>query len=624
MNQTPQQAAAGLSREVGGLVELLAGKGQTAFSPDELPKLRQLVTGLRFEELLQAVELSRSITAAANVIEAYKSWIEVNGAASPIVFAAWFNLGVELSAAGDKANALVSYRNAIAIKGDFYQAAVNLGLQLEALGQTEEALETWKRALQPNDMRLTLLNHRGRLLEQLKRLDQSEAELRASLLTDPDQPDVIHHWVHLRQKLCLWPTLTEEIPGLSGDDLLASSGPLAALAIIDDVAGLVKITTDWMARKVPTPAAHLAPEAGYPHDKIRIGYMSSDFCMHAMSYLVAELFERHDRSRFEVYGYCSTREDGSEIRKRVIASFDHFTQVGHLTDQQLAQTIRNDEIDILVDLNGLTLGARLETIRWKPAPVQVTYLGYIGPLPLPELDYIICDDYVIPPDLAPLYHPKPLPLPVIYQANDSRPVEMPTVSRAEMGLPEDRFVFCCFSNHYKITEEIFDAWLEILKRTGDSVLWLVADNEWSCRNLTRLAEAAGIAADRLIFAGRVDHPRYLARMALPDLFLDTNPYNAGTIASDALRMGLPMVTLSGQTFSSRMAGSLLNAMGLNEGIALTIDSYIDKAVAYATQPELYRSYRERLGSGLWLKVLGDTKTFTGRFEAAMEKIVKRG
>jgi predicted O-linked N-acetylglucosamine transferase (SPINDLY family) len=205
-----------------------------------------------------------------------------------------------------------------------------------------------------------------------------------------------------------------------------------------------------------------------------------------------ELFEQHDRGRFEVYGYCSSPEDGSPIRARVIAAFDHFVPVRDLSDEAAARRIREDEIDVLIDLNGLTSGARLQILRWRPSPVQATYLGFIGPVPLPELDYMLCDDFVVPPGVASAYQPTPLYVADIYQANDSKRAIGATVSRAEAGLPEGRFVFCCFSRHYKITEEMFAGWMEILRKTGDSVLWLADDNQWSCQNLRQFATAAGI------------------------------------------------------------------------------------------------------------------------------------
>jgi predicted O-linked N-acetylglucosamine transferase (SPINDLY family) len=394
---------------------------------------------------------------------------------------------------------------------------------------------------------------------------------------------------------------------------------LAALAITDDVPTQRAIAAGWIARKTePKPA--LAPAEGYRHDRIRVGYLSSDFCSHAMSYLIAELFERHDRDRFEIHGYCASPEDGSAIRARVIAAFDHFTSVRPLSDEAAARRIRDDEIDILIDLNGLTSGGRLQILRWKPAPVQATYLGFIGPVPLPELDYLLCDDFVVPAAIAGAYQPTPLPIEGLYQANDSKRVIGAPQSRSDAGLPEDRFVFCCFSNHYKITETMFAAWMDILRQTGDAVLWLVDDNVWSRNNLRLRALVAGVDPDRLIFAGRTDPATYMARLAVADLFLDTFPYNAGTIASDVIRMGLPLLTLAGQSFASRMAARMLHAIDVDDGITETQDAYVATAVRLATDPDHYTAYRARFTESVWANSLGDIAGFTRRFEEALFRI----
>jgi predicted O-linked N-acetylglucosamine transferase (SPINDLY family) len=341
-----------------------------------------------------------------------------------------------------------------------------------------------------------------------------------------------------------------------------------------------------------------------------------------MSYLIAELFERHDRSRFEIHGYCASPDDRSAIRARVIAAFDRFTSVRTLSDEEAARRIRADEIDLLIDLNGLTSGGRLQVLRWKPAPVQATYLGFIGPVPLPELDYMLCDDFVVPPGIAAAYHPRPLPIEALYQANDSKRIVGAAMTRAEAGLPEDRFVFCCFSNHYKITEAMFAGWMDILRRTGDAVLWLVDDNQWSRQNLCLRALVAGIDPSRLIFAGRTDPASYMARLAVADLFLDTFPYNAGTIASDVIRMGLPLLTLAGRSFASRMAAGMLHAIGADDGVTHTLDDYVSAAVRLATDRHRHAAYRTRFTETAWVASLGDIAGFTRHFEATLLRMVK--
>jgi len=556
--------------------------------------------------------------------ELYRRWIVLQPASEPNLAAAWFSCGVELSTAGDPHGAIDAYRNALLTKADMYQAAVNLGLMFETVGDSDAALQTWSMAIQPDSARLPLFNNLGRLHEIRDELVEAEERLRLSLLTDPHQPDVIQHWVHVRQKMCRWPVLgVAELHGLGAQQLAVNAGPLTALALFDDIATQHRIAAVWVQRKLPDAPQRLAPVEGYAHDRIRIGYLSSDFRAHAMAFLVAELFERHDRERFEIYGYCTSEDDGSAIRQRLIAAFDHFCIVRDLSDESAARRIREDEIDILIDLNGLTSGARMGTLRWKPAPVQATYLGYIGPLPLPELDYLLCDRYVIPPDVAGSYAPAPLYIEGVYQANDTQRPIREGLTRADVGLPEDLFVFCSFANHYKITEATFRLWLTILLHTENSALWLIEDSQVSRGNLIAYAERFGVSSDRLIFTGRADPADYLARLRLADLYLDTHPYNAGTVASDVLRVGLPLLTLEGRTFVARMAGSLLAAVGMADMVASSPEEYVDKAVQLATDRKRHAELRSRLSGDAWMRSLGDIALFTQRFEAALASVVKR-
>ena len=587
---------------------------------DPTSKALRRLEAASFAELLATVGQIGDNRGDRRVIDLYRTWIALQGGTGRQLHAAWFNLGAEQSRAGDRDNAILAFRTALSLRPDFAPAAVNLGLMLEQRGEAQAALTVWEEALQGDEARIALINQRARLLEQLGHLAEAEETLRTSLAIRRDQPDVIQHWLHIRQRMCQWPVLSETIPGLSANDLMNQCGPLGALALTDKVAVQARIAGEWIARKIPPMPEHLAPPGGYRHGRVRVGYLSSDFCRHAMSYLIAELFERHDRARFETYGYCTSPDDGSDIRQRVIAAFDHFTIIKPLSDEAAARAIRADEIDILIDLNGLTTGSRLAILRWRPAPVQATWLGFIGPLPLPELDFLLCDDFVIPPEQAALYRPEPLYIAPIYQANDRKRVIGTPVSRAMARLPEDRFVLCCFSNHYKITETMFAAWMDILRRAGNTVLWLIADNVWSCRNLRMRAMVAGVDPARVLFAGRVDPAEYMARLALPDLFLDTFPYNAGTIASDAIRMGLPMVTLMGEAFASRMAGRLLHAIGATLGITETVESYVETAVTLAGEPALFAHYRSLFTESRWSSTLGDIAGFTARYEETLLRV----
>jgi predicted O-linked N-acetylglucosamine transferase (SPINDLY family) len=586
----------------------------------QLPAEAPPVDSLAFEHVVQLADRIGANRGDPAAIALYRAWIAANSGGARLLHGAWFNLGVELSRAAAPRDAMLAYRSALALKPDFHPAALNLGLLQEQAGETDAALATWDAALQPDAARTALLNQRARLLEQIGQLEQAEQTLRTSLLTDPRQPDAIQHWLHIRQKLCLWPVLADDLPGLSRADLLAQSGPLAGLALTDKVDTQRAIAAGWLARKTTPAPERLSPQAGYRHDRIRLGYLSSDFCRHAMSFLIAELFERHDRARFELYGYCASPDDGSDIRRRVLGAFDHTVPIRALSDEDAARRIRADEIDILIDLNGLTSGSRLQILRWRPAPIQATYLGFVGPVPLPELDYLFCDDFVIPPTIASAYAPTPLAIAGTYQANDGKRAIGPALSRADVGLPDDRFVFCCFSNHYKITEAMFAAWMEILRGTPDSVLWLVADHPRACANLSAAASAAGIDPARLIFAGRTDPATYMSRLRLADLFLDTFPYNAGTIASDAIRMGLPLLTLCGEAFASRMASRLLAALGAEAGISDSPGQYVEAAIRLAADRDAHAAYRSLFTEARWADSIGDIATFTASFESTLARL----
>jgi predicted O-linked N-acetylglucosamine transferase (SPINDLY family) len=577
--------------------------------------------GLSFEQFLSDLDGRRGALSLHDEVALYQAWIEGNTGRSPLVFAAWFNLGVVLAAANDHANAATAYRNALVLKPDLHAAAINLGLMLEVSGHPERALLVWEQALQTDEVKVALLTQKGRLLETIGELSDAESTLRRVLNIDPRQIDVIHHWVHLRQKLCAWPVLEPPSSAMTAEELLEGSGPLGILALTDDIARQTAAAASWVERKTTPAPRLLAPKTPYNHSRIRIGYLSSDFCSHAMSYLIAELFERHDRMRFEIFGYCASPDDGSAIRQRVLRAFDRYRSVSELSDEQAAHAIRRDEIDILIDLNGLTDRTRLPVLRWRPAPIQATYLGFIGAVPLPELDFMLCDAFAIPPALAPRYAPVPKAIPRVYQANDSKRAVGRPMSRAEAGLPESTFVLCCFSRHYKVTQQVFASWMQILRNAPEAILWLAKDNRWSDANLAAAATRAHVEPDRIVFAERIDPDLYMSRLRLADLFLDTYPYNAGTVASDALRMGLPLLTLCGDAFASRMAGSLLNALGASEGITTSHAEYVAKATKLATDPAAYHKYRSAFTPEAWASTLGDVARFTADFEATLESMM---
>ncbi len=556
----------------------------------------------------------------------YRTWLSRNP--SPYAYAGYFNYALSLAGAGDEAAAEAAYRRAIDLFPAFAQPRLNLGMLYERQGKPEQALAEWRWVADNTDagtpdnapLVVMALNHLGRVLETRKQFADASEYLSRSLRIDPQQPDAIHHWVHLRQKQCIWPVYTD-LHGVSADAMRDATSALAMLSMTDDPQVQLRAARRYAAKKVRIDAPVLCNPKGYGHKRLRIAYASSDFCLHPVSMLMAELFELHNRDDFEVFGYCWSPEDGSALRQRVMGAMDQFHRIHGLSDEEAAQLICNHEIDVLIDLQGQTSGARPNMLALRPAPIQITYLGLPATTGLPSIDYVIADRFLIPEDTAPLYSEKPLYMPDIYQVSDRKRGVGPIPTRAQCGLPEDAFVFCSLNNNYKYTPEVFDVWMRILLRTPGSVLWLLSDNPWAEENIRKGAVARGVDGARLLFAQRVSPENYLARYACADLFLDTFPFNAGTTANDALWVGLPLLTLCGRAFAARMAGALLTAAQLPELITYTLVDYEEKAVELAGNPGQLRALRERLNQVRESGVLFDTGRFARQLELRLQELV---
>lgn len=571
-------------------------------------------------ELFQVAQRLSEVARQSDAIVLYRQWLAATP--SSLAYAAQFNLAVLLSDAGQTAEAEAAYRAALAINSRFSEANLNLGTLLERLGRPDEALSQWRQILDYSKPELAAdkpfclqaLNNLGRLMEIGKDYPGAEEMLTRSLFIEPDQKSVITHWVHLRQKQCKWPAYSSSACGIAEDKLMAATSALAMLSASGDPAQQLAASRRFVEEKVLQDAPRLSENTGYGHQRLRIGYLSSDFCSHAVSILTAELYGLHDRNKVEVYGFCWSKEDGSPLRARVIAGMDQHIRIGALSDEQAARLIRAHEIDILVDLHGLTLGARPNILAYRPAPVQITWLGLPGPTGMPAIDYVIADPFVLPPELEPYFTEKPLHMPRTFQINDRQRLIGPRPSRASCALPEDAFVFCAFNNNFKFNEEVFGAWMRILQRVPGSLLWMVADNQQVRDNLGRQAELAGVERSRLVFAGRVVPADYLARYQVADLFLDTAPFNGGTTASDALWAGLPVLTCAGRTFSSRMAGSLLRAVDLPELITYDLAEYEELAVSLALAPQRVAAMKQQLAENRLSCALFDSARFVRDLE----------
>jgi len=379
----------------------------------------------------------------------------------------------------------------------------------------------------------------------------------------------------------------------------------------------------WMSAKISAArevrAKRTFRDSSAPAQRIRIGYLSNDFHNHATAFLMIELFENHDCEQFELFAYSYGADDGKEMRPRLEASFENFVDVQALTVSETAEMINADGIDILIDLKGFTLGTRTEVLAHRPAPVQVNYLGYPGTLGSGLCDYIITDPFLTPPNSGPNYSESFAYMPETYQPR-GRNVELAAApTRASAGLPEDGFVFCCFNQSRKITPEIFEVWCRILSHNSDSVLWLLADH-MAEGNLRNLAMQHGVLPNRLVFAEPLPQDEHLARLQLADLLLDTQPYNAHTTASDALWAGVPVVTCSGDTFASRVAGSLLHAVGLPELITEDLEEYFELALMLSQDSVRYECLVSRLTSNRLTTPLFDIKRYAKHLEDLYRKM----
>jgi len=358
--------------------------------------------------------------------------------------------------------------------------------------------------------------------------------------------------------------------------------------------------------------------------RIRVAYVSADFHSHATAWLMAGVFEAHDRDRFDIYAFSLGRNDRSETRMRLEQAFDVFIDAGDKTDQEIAGLLRDLDVDIAVDLKGLTKGARPGIFALRPAPIQVNYLGYPGTMGVDYIDYLVADRVIIPETERRWYAENIVYLPDTYQCNDTaRSLPARLASRRDVGLPEQGFVFCSFNGSFKITPRVFDVWMRLLQKTEGSVLWLRESNGSSMRNLRREAEKRGVAGDRLVFAPVWPHAEHLARHRSADLFLDTLPYGAHTGASDALWAGLPVLTCLGESFAGRVAASLLHAVGLPDMVTHSLEEYEARALQLAHDPALLDEVTERLARNRETHALFDTARFTRHLESAYGQMVER-
>ena len=519
------------------------------------------------------------------------------------------------------AEALASYDKALAIKPDYAEALNNRGNALLDLKRPAEALASYDKALAIQVDYADALNNRGNALRDLKRPEEALASYDKALVIKPDHEYAFAGVADCANKICNWARRNAVAGQVREHTATGVISPFVALNYLNDPALLRQCAENFVKNKVGNLPLPLWRGEAWRSDKIRIAYLSADFHRHATAYLMAELFERHDRTRFEIIGLSFGPDDRSEMRARLVAAFDQFLDVRAKSDAEVAQFLCELKVDIAVDLKGYTQDCRPRILAHRPAPIQVNYLGFPGTMGADFIDYIIADKVVLPFDQQPFYSERIVHLPDCYQPNDRRrQIAERTPARAEVGLPEQGFVFCSFNNNWKITPDVFDVWMRLLKAIDGSVLWLLRDNATAEQNLRKEAAARGVDPRRLVFAPRMKREDHLARYRLADLFLDTLPCNAHTTASDALWAGLPVVTCMGKAFAGRVAASLLNAIGLPELVTHDMADYEALALTLAGDPARLRDIKAKLAGNRDIAPLFDTDRFRCGIEAAYAKM----
>ena len=539
--------------------------------------------------------------------------------ANPESAAAANDLGSVLAQLGRTTEAIPAFRRAIELAPAYPEAHNNLGNIFQMTGNLQEAVANYLKALRIRPEYAEAYRNLASALRRLGRLEEAAAVLAKAVSIDPGYIEAVTLLVHQLKDLCNWRMVDDLTKVLihSVEDGSGAINPFVFLTLETTPRQQRQCAEQWaQARRLAVNGTAQVP---VERERITIGYLSADFQEHATAHLISELIELHDRGRFRVIGYSYGADDGGAARARLRGSFDLFVDFEHVSHASAAARIRADGVDILVDLKGYTTDARPEIMALRPAPIQVSYLGYPGTMGTRAADYVLVDRFAVPADQQKHFTETLVHLPHCYQVNDRRrPVARPH-SRAEYGLPENGFVFCCFNSPHKITPAIFDIWMRLVERVPGSVLWLLETSPTAMANLRREAEARlKGGSERLKFAPSVTNAEHLARFAVADLFLDTLPYNAHTLTSDALWGGCPVLTSTGETFASRVAGSILHAARLPELVTSTLVEYEATALRLAGDGAELEMLRARIQNSRMEAPLFDTPRFTRAIESAYE------
>ena len=542
-------------------------------------------------------------------------------------YEAWMYKGLILNSLREYDGAINAYDICIQIQPTYWRAFLSKADTLHELKRYDEALICLDKAISIEPNYAEGWSNKAATLTELKRYDEALFDFEKALKLKPSIDWLLGNIVHAKMQTCNWDHLDENLINLEKQIQSGrkASFSFALLSLFDNPTLHKQAAEIYINTKYP-PNDELGDILKTPKkEKIRIGYYSADFKNHPVSMLMAELFELHDKSRFETYAFSLGADDESQLRQRLTKSFSQFIDVQAMSDRDIAELSRKLGIDIAVDLGGLTQNARTGLFAYRSAPIQVNYLGYPGTLGANYIDYLIADKNLIPVDSQKFYAEKIVYLPHTYMVDDStRIVSNRQFSKKEFGLPEDTFIFCCFNNAYKFNPQVISSWAKILKEVDESVLWISENNNTFKENLLAQFQKHNIERSRVIFASRIEPPEdHLARYVLADLFLDTQPYNAHTTAVDSLKAGVPVITLVGQSFACRVAASLLHAIELPELITTTQSEYENLAVNLAKNPNKLSAIKNKLVNKRSSSALFNTSLFTKHIESAYIQMYER-
>ena len=529
---------------------------------------------------------------------------------------AYNNMGIALADQGKLEEAIEAYNNALAIKPDFAEAYSNMGNVLKEQGKLEEAIKAYNKALAIKPDYAEAHNNMGVILQEQGKLEEAIEAYNKALAIKPDYAAALYQVYNLSALMCHWETIPIIKKLLTTEHLNGTQSVYGLLALADNPALHLKKTTDYASRKYgATPKFKMKPFQ--KSKRIKVGYFSSYFRQHPVSMLSCQMLEQHNKEQFETFAFYYGPDNNDYYNLQMRKSFDHFINVSHLPDYDIAKLAFEREIDIAVEFNGYMEGGRIGILAHQPAPIQINYLAYPSTMGANFYDYIIADEVVIPATQKSNYSENIIYLSNCYMPQDNtRKISEKLISRTDFGLPEVGFVFCCFNNSFKISPAEFDIWMRLLSKVEGSVLWLLKSNRWAEINLRIEASHRGIDPERLIFADQLALGEHLGRLKLADLFLDTFNFNAHTTASDALWAGCPVLTKMGKGFSARVAGSLLTSIELPELITTSEEEYEALALSLATNPEKLTVIHNKLLANRHSTPLFNTETYTKNLEMA--------